>query len=171
MPTAESIPGAGTEITASAQILQSTATVIRAHTEFPNFGPHGNAGGLNPSAAEDLRNQTRLIVSNLTDIFINVFLFPEYDRGDQTFRARNWIERRPVFRMPSAAFADEVGVATELWLPLANPLIIPVGAPVTLQYCCTGIEEVAIEVRIPSSPSPAANQGEDLIIWSISGSQ
>lgn len=171
MPTAESNPGAGTEITASAQTLQSTATVIRANTQFANFGPVGDQGGGARTAAEDLRNQTRLIVSNLTDIFINVFQFPEYKRGDRTFRARNFLEWRPIFRMPSAAFADETGVATELWLPLASPLIIPVGVPVTLQYCCTGIEEVAIEVRIPASPSPAADQGEDLIIWSISGSQ
>jgi len=170
MPTAESIPGAGTEITASAQILQSVTTIIRDRTEFPNFGPHGNAGGNNPSGAEDLRNQTRLIVSNLTDIFINVFLFPEYDRGDVVFRARNYLEWRPVFRMPSAAWPDDVGVATELWLPLASPLIIPVGVPVTLQYCCTGIEEVAIEVRIPAI-TPPSDQGEDRIIWSISGSQ
>lgn len=165
MSGTETTTGAGSEVVAAAQSLQSVTTIVRGQTGYAAFGPLANSSG------GSLRDMTTLYVANLPRVFINVFLFPEYDRGDAVFRARNFLEFRPVFRMPSASWPDIGGVARDGWLPLANPMIIPVGAPLTLSYCCAGIEEVAIEVRIPSSPSPAANQGEDRIIWSISGSQ
>ena len=165
MSGTETTTGAGSEVVASAQALQSVTTIVRAQAGYADFGPlSGSSGG-------SLRDITTLSVANLPRIWINVFLFPEYDRGDTVFRARNFLEFRPVFRMPSADWPDVAGVARDGWLPLANPMIIPVGAPLTLSYCCTGIEEVAIEVRIPANPAPAADQGEDRIIWSISGSQ
>lgn len=177
MPAAEIVPAAGTQVFASAQVLNRRILIIKGGAEEPvsmgYFGPAdlGTADG-------GFRDTTILPVNNLPRIAFNVFLCPFYDRGDVTFEARNYLEWRPVFRMPPDALTDPSqyrGTFSDGWIPFCAPMLLPIGIPVTFKACCVGVEEVAIEVRVPLVPDAPLNeegtQGQDRVFLSVTASQ
>lgn len=181
MPAVETSPAAGGQIVASAQVLNRRILVVKGGAEAPvemnSFGPAGLG-----TADGGFREATITQVNNLPEIAFNLFLYPFYDRGDVTFRARNYLEWRPVFRMPpdldgNNATNQYAGIATADWIPFCSPMLMPVGAPVTFKACCIGVQEVAVEVRVPVSPAttPINTEGlpvgQDRIVLSITASQ
>lgn len=179
MPSAETTPASGTQIVASAQVLFRRILIIKggrdAGLSMGSFGPAdlGTSDG-------GVREQTLTPVNNLPEIAFNLFLYPFYDREDETFSARNYLEWRPVFRMPPDALGVNAtnqyrGTATDDWIPFCSPMLIPVGVPVTYKACCIGVEEVAIEVRVPlvveAPVNEEATQGQDRLVVSITASQ
>lgn len=181
MPVAETTPGSGAQVFASAQVLNRRILIVKGGSGVaPSMGFFGPADL--GTADGGFRAATITQVSNLPEIAFNLFLFPFYDRGDVTYRARNYLEWRPVFRMPPDGLGlNETnqyrGVATQDWIPFCSPMLIPVGAPITFKACCIGVDEVAVEVRVPEDPAepinddPALPLGEDRIVLSITASQ
>ena len=179
MPVAELAPASGTQVFASAQVLNRRILIVKGGAAeaitMGYFGP----GDLGTSDGQ-FRPTTITQVNNLPQIAFNLFLYPFYDRDDVEFRARNYLEWRPVFRMPPDALdlnlaREYRGMATENWIPFCSPMLIPVGVPITFKACCIGVQEVAIEVRVPLDPSPpindAGDQGQDRLVVSITASQ
>jgi hypothetical protein len=172
MPTTDTTPADGTQTVAAAQVLNRRVLVVRAQTDlgvpiFPNFGPGGSA----PFAPRRLREETSTQVNNLPSVFIHLFLLPTFVKGTggATFRAQNNIEWRPVFQMPPDVFPSDSGTASDEWIPMASPMILPVAVPVAFKCCCAGIEKIAIEIRIGAGVLDD-DQGENQIVFSISAS-
>lgn len=175
MPTTET-PAAGYDTTASAQVLNRRILIVHT-TGFANFGPNP----IGPSAGALLRQACLTQTNNLPCVFINLFLFPDYTPNNSitVFRARNYLQWRPVFQMPPDVFPDDVGIATGDanavggvggWLPFTSPMILPVAAPISFRCSCAGVEQISIEVRVPADGVPAPDQGVDRIAFSISAS-
>lgn len=167
MPATETTPAAGAQVFASAQVLNRRVLIIKGGPDLgfftmDSFGPDFDGG---------FRDETITPVNNLPEIAFNLFLLPSYDRGDVVFRARNYLQWRPVFRMPPDTFPEDVGTASQDWVPFCSPMLLLPGTPVVFPACCIGVEEVAVEVRVPAEFEPEADQGQDRVVVSITASQ
>jgi len=160
-------PAAGDAIVASAQIFEQRNVVIADPTGLApaTFGEVSIAG-------DPYRQAFR--VSALPYIRISMFHYPEYDRGDFVFAARNDITWRLVAIAAGRAtpFANLVGIKTSIpvsgpWVPISTPQLLPVGQPINLTVETGGYAGVAIEFD-SSAGVPAVNQGFDRIIVTVS---
>lgn len=179
MPAIQTNPAAGGQITASAQVLNRKILIIKGDPAVPSMGFFG-AAAAGVTADGGFREATITQVNNLPEIVFNLFLYPFYDDGVTNYRARNFLEWRPVFRMPPDLDGDNAtlpyaGTSTADWIPFCAPMLLTVGIPITYKACCRGAAEVAVEVRVPLAPiAPVASQdsqGQDRVVVSISASQ
>ena len=178
MPVVETTPAAGGQVVASAQVLNRRILIIKGDPAVPSMGFFGPADL--GTADGGFRTETITVVNNLPEITFNVFLYPFYDDGVTEYRARNFLEWRPVFRMPPDGLGTNVtnqyrGLATDDWIPFCSPMLLPIGVPVVYKASGFGVKEVAIEVRVPLAPEAPIeatdDQGQDRVVLSITASQ
>lgn len=160
MPSVDTIPASGTATIAAAQAINSRVFIVRT-TNWDQFGPPPAS-----LAAVSLRTQCAIPVNALGRVFFHVFQYPEYDRGDQVFRARNTLEWRPVFQSPPDNHLGVTGLTTADWLPVTSPMLMLPGVPILREFDCAGFYMASVEVRAGAA---GANQGEDRVSITISG--
>lgn len=174
MPGTEITPADGVSTSAAAQVLNRRVLIIRDAARYLRFGGGLFSPGANGPSA-DVRSITATQVNNLPKLYINLYLFPEYDDGLVVYAARTVIQWRPVFQMPPAPALppgfDMPGIVSEEWMPLSAPMILPVAVPIVFAVNGAGIEKVAIEIRLDQEElgdEPVV--GQDRIMFSISAS-
>jgi hypothetical protein len=119
-----------------------------------------------------LRDATATYVVGLPRIFVSILLFPEFDRGDFTFVARNCISWRVVGTTGGLNQPGYLGVATNNYAPLTTPQLLPVGQPINFSLLAGGLISVAVEFDTTSCPAPLPiDQGYDRVIVTIAASQ
>lgn len=162
MPT-DTSPAAGAGIIAAAQVLDRRNIIVKE-------GTFGAAAGDANIYNRALRTSTTLYVGNLPEIYISLLQFPEYDRVDFVFQARNYIAWRAVAINPGTLHPAFALLTSDSFVPLTTPQLLPVGEPIFFQLCCAGVETIALEFDT-SAEVPAADQGEDRVIVTMSASQ
>jgi hypothetical protein len=174
MPSTDTTPADGVSTSAAAQVLNRRVLIIRSAANYLRFGGGGFSPGSGGTSTE-LRDITITQVNNLPKLYINLYLFPEYDDGLVVYSARTVIQWRPVFQMPPAPALpsgfDMPGIVSGEWLPLAAPMILPVAVPIVYAFNGAGIEQVAIEIRLDQEElgdEPVV--GQDRVMFSISAS-
>jgi len=161
MPT-DLDPAAGAGIIAAAQVLERRNIIVKEATFGASAGDATNSGAV--------RTSTTLYVGNLPEIYISLLQFPEYDRVDFVFQARNYIAWRAVAINPGTPHPAFALLTSDSFVPLTTPQLLPVGEPIFFQLCCAGVETIALEFDT-SAEVPAADQGEDRVIVTMSASQ
>jgi hypothetical protein len=159
MPQTSLLPGAG-----------STSVAAGQTTNRYNLAIDDARFGLRLATFDIRRRLTNTYVSGLPRIFVSVLQYPEYDRGDFTFVARNYIAWRVVGTTGGANQPGYPLFASEDFLPLTTPQLLVVGQPVNFSLLAGGLESVSVEFDTTSG-TPAADQGVDRIIVTISASQ
>lgn len=147
-------PDVGVATPAAAQSLVQEPFVVVSNT----FG----------AADDQIREQSFVTVRGLPWVRIQLFLYPEYDRGDFTFAARNYLQWRAVGTIPSSLIPAVSGLTNSM-IPLTTPQILPVGQPIDYWIRAGGLYAVAIEIDT-SSGVAMANQGRDLVLIATSAS-
>lgn len=174
MPTTETNPGDGLSTVAAAQVMNRRILIVRDADLYVRFG--AGLGSPESDPGLTLRNLTNTRVANLSRVFISLYLCPVYSDGEDTYVARNVLQWRPVFRMPSDVLptdtpADFTGVQSEDWIPACAPMILPVAVPISYTLDVGGFESVAVEIRLGSYTPPSDPlTGQDRVIFSISAS-
>lgn len=159
MPQTSLLPAAGSTSVAAGQVTSRYNLTI----DESKFGQ-----GL--VTVDVRRRQTNTYVSGLPKIYVNVLQYPEYDRGDFTFVARNYISWRVVGTTGGANQPGFPNFASQDFLPLTTPQLLVVGQPTSFTLLGGGLESVSVEFDTTSG-SPAADQGVDRIIVTITASQ
>lgn len=158
MPSNMTEPAAGGNQVAAAQLLTRFNLIVEENTF---------AAGVLDS---DFRTANQLYIGALPEVFITLLLYPQYDRGDFVFEARNYISWRVVGINPGAEATDFTGVLEDGWAPVTTPQLLPVGEPIHFKLPCGGLENIALEVDTTGG-EPAANQGQDRLLITVSASQ
>jgi len=161
MPT-DTSPAAGAGTIAAAQVLDRRNIIVKEATFGAPTGNTTNSGAV--------RTSTTLYVGNLPEIYISLLQFPEYDRSDFVFQARNYIAWRAVAINPGTPHPAFALLTSDSFVPLTTPQLLPVGEPIFFKLCCAGVETIALEFDT-SAEVPAADQGEDRVIVTMSASQ
>jgi len=159
MPSSSVTPGAGSTVIAAGQV-----------TSRYNLAVDTSRFGRQLTTQDPRRRLTNTYVNSLPRIYVSMLLFPEFNRGDFTFRARPYISWRVVGttageRQPGFPF-----FAAEDFIPLTTPQLLPVGQPVSFHLPGGGLESVSVEFDTTSG-MPANDQGLDRIIVTITASQ
>lgn len=119
-------------------------------------------------ANDPIREQTFVTVRGLPWVRVQLFLYPEYDRGDFIFAARNYLTWRAVGVIPSSLIAPVPGLIRSM-VPLTTPQLLPVGQPIDYWIRAGGVYAISVEIDT-SGGVPAANQGRDLVLIATSAS-
>jgi len=156
MPSSNLELASGSIQTAAAQLLKRKNVIVVA----PSFG-------LDWAGSAALATWTYVI--GLPKIMVSLLQYPEYDRGDFVFQARNYISWRVVSLFPGQDTPD-VNFFTEAnTIPLTTPQLLPVGQPISFELDVGGVQAVAVEFDVTSGV-PAINQGVDRVVVTISAS-
>jgi hypothetical protein len=161
MPADTTVPANGSNVVASAQLLQRFNLVV-----FNDVFAHPGTGFEPPAG-----NLTKIYIGSLPKVFISLLLFPQYDRGDFVFEARNYLSWRVVAVNPGTAQPGFPDVTTNTYVPISTPQLLPVGQPIHFVLPNGGgVENIALEFDT-TSEEPEINQGQDRVIVTMSASQ
>jgi len=156
MPSSNLELASGSVQTASAQLLKRQNVIVVA----PSFG-------LDWAGSAAVATWTYVI--GLPKIMISLFQYPEYDRGDFVFQARNYISWRVVSLVPGQDTPDVNFLTEANTMPLTTPQLLPVGQPISVEIDVGGVQAVAVEFDVTSGV-PGADQGVDRVVVTLTAS-
>lgn len=163
-------PSAGGAVNASAQVLYQRELVLN----NPSFGDRFSVYGQPPTTGFNTA-EVPVRVNGLPSIRVNLLLYPEYETGLATFRARNFIAWRLVAVLPPLRPREydflipeaPATVATDArYTPLSTPQLLPVGVPISYEVPTGGAQDLMIQFSADGG-STAGDQGEDLVLISF----
>jgi hypothetical protein len=178
MPSSTTGPAAGVNQIGSDQVLDQRNVILPA---FPGSAVFGKDRDQGDKQGLDGPWRQSFYVGSIPKINISIFQYPEYDRGDAVFQARNWLSWRVV-----GVTAGQVGLAvdqlvggdSEVWMPLTTPQLMPVGQPISFSFNAGGFNTVAVEfdttanryTDIAPFPLDTPEQGFDRVVVTFSAS-
>lgn len=120
-------------------------------------------------ANDQIRESTFVTVRGLPWIRVQLYLYPEYNRGDFTFLARNYLQWRAVGVIPSSLVPTVPNLVAGQMVPLTTPQLLPIGQPISYWIQAGGVYGIAIEIDT-SAGVAGGNQGRDLVLIASSAS-
>lgn len=166
-------PSAGGSVNASAQVLFQREVVLPSTLTWSS--KQSTYGQSIPSfGAEDLP----IRISGVPSVRVNILLYPEYDTGLGVYRARNYIAWRLIGVIPPVRPREYPGLIPSAlvgpllstvvrYTPLTAPQQLPVGVPISAEIPVGGPLGLLVQFNTESGTA-AADQGEDLVLMSIS---
>lgn len=152
-----SSPSAGPTVAASAQVFSSKILIVGPNAQF----------GLGAVPDLSLGRDTLIPVLGVPKIRVQVFHYALFNDGIANWVARSFLSWRVVGYVPGGQVTAVANVISQAKVPMSTPQTAIVNQPVSIQIRSGGLYSVGIEFD-GTSGAPAANQGFDRVLVSIS---